>query len=108
MDTKAGSDLVRGISGGERKRISIAEIVLSGGALQCWDNSTRGLDSASAFEFVKSLKAGCKIFSNPPFGPGVLAKRFFYDMGFGAKPRQPTLDFLSSLTQPSERIIRPG
>jgi ATP-binding cassette subfamily G (WHITE) protein 2 (PDR) len=31
------------ISGGERKRVSIAEATLSGSPLQCWDNSTRGL-----------------------------------------------------------------
>jgi ABC-type multidrug transport system ATPase subunit len=47
---------VRGVSGGERKRVSIAEAALGGSPLQCWDNSTRGLDSATALEFVKSLR----------------------------------------------------
>lgn len=136
INTKVGNDLVRGVSGGERKRVSIAEVVLAGGALQCWDNSTRGLDSASALEFCKSLKTGCKIFNNTSFvavyqsseemydlfdkvvllyegrqiyfGPANVARQFFYDMGFAPKPRQPTPDFLTSLTQPSERIVRPG
>jgi ABC-type multidrug transport system ATPase subunit len=44
------------VSGGERKRVSIAEACLSGCTLQCWDNSTRGLDSATALEFVKTLR----------------------------------------------------
>jgi ATP-binding cassette subfamily G (WHITE) protein 2 (PDR) len=44
------------ISGGERKRVSIAEATLSGSPLQCWDNSTRGLDSANALEFCRNLR----------------------------------------------------
>ncbi|THV05637.1 P-loop containing nucleoside triphosphate hydrolase protein [Dendrothele bispora CBS 962.96] len=38
-NTKVGNDFIRGVSGGERKRVSIAETVLSGSPLQCWDNS---------------------------------------------------------------------
>jgi ABC-type multidrug transport system ATPase subunit len=48
INTRVGNDFVRGVSGGERKRVSIAEATLSGSPLQCWDNSTRGLDSANA------------------------------------------------------------
>lgn len=44
-NTKVGSDFVRGVSGGERKRVSIAEMALTGSPLGAWDNSTRGLDS---------------------------------------------------------------
>jgi ABC-type multidrug transport system ATPase subunit len=56
FNTKVGNDFVRGVSGGERKRVSIAEAILSGAPLQCWDNSTRGLDSANALEFCKNLR----------------------------------------------------
>lgn len=56
INTNVGSDLVKGVSGGERKRVSIAEAALSGSPLQCWDNSTRGLDSANALEFCKTVK----------------------------------------------------
>ena len=35
IDTIVGSDLVKGVSGGERKRVSIAEAILSGSPLQC-------------------------------------------------------------------------
>ncbi|GME84987.1 unnamed protein product [Ambrosiozyma monospora] len=59
--TKVGDDFVRGVSGGERKRVSIAEVTLSGGKLECWDNSTRGLDSASAENFVKTLKMSSEV-----------------------------------------------
>jgi ATP-binding cassette subfamily G (WHITE) protein 2 (PDR) len=56
LNTKVGNDFIRGVSGGERKRVSIAEVTLSESPLQCWDNSTRGLDSATALEFVKTLR----------------------------------------------------
>jgi ATP-binding cassette, subfamily G (WHITE), member 2, PDR len=56
LNTNVGSDIVPGVSGGERKRVSIAEATLSGSPLQCWDNSTRGLDSANALEFCKHLR----------------------------------------------------
>jgi ATP-binding cassette subfamily G (WHITE) protein 2 (PDR) len=56
INTNVGSALVPGASGGERKRVSIAEAALSGSPLQCWDNSTRGLDSANALEFCKTVR----------------------------------------------------
>ena len=40
--------------------MSIAECILSGAPIQCWDNSTRGLDSANALEFVKTLRLGAE------------------------------------------------
>lgn len=42
INTRVGDDFVRGVSGGERKRVTIAEATLSFAPLQCWDNSTRG------------------------------------------------------------------
>lgn len=56
MDSRVGDDYIRGVSGGERKRVTIAEAALSGSPLHCWDNSTRGLDSANALEFCKTLR----------------------------------------------------
>jgi ABC-type multidrug transport system ATPase subunit len=55
-NTRVGDDFVRGVSGGERKRVSIAEAALSEAKLQCWDNSTRGLDSANAINFCRNLR----------------------------------------------------
>lgn len=37
-NTKVGNDFVRGVSGGERKRVSIAEMILAGSPLAAWDN----------------------------------------------------------------------
>jgi ATP-binding cassette, subfamily G (WHITE), member 2, PDR len=59
-ETKIGDDLIRGVSGGERKRVSIAEGFIGGSPLQCWDNSTRGLDSSTALSFVKFLRTSTR------------------------------------------------
>lgn len=45
-DTKVGDAFVRGVSGGERKRVSIIECLATRGSVFCWDNSTRGLDAS--------------------------------------------------------------
>ena len=42
------------------------------------------------------------------FGPCNEAKSYFVNMGFDCAPRQTTADFLTSLTSPVERLIRPG
>ena len=47
-NTLVGDEFVRGVSGGERKRVSIAEMMATRARVQCWDNSTRGLDASTA------------------------------------------------------------
>ncbi|ORY61070.1 putative ABC transporter [Leucosporidium creatinivorum] len=136
INTKVGNDFIRGVSGGERKRVTIAEASLSGAPLQCWDNSTRGLDSANAIEFCRSLKlstslggktACVSLYQAPQsaydvfdkvtvlyegrqiyFGRTTEAKKFFTDMGFHCPERQTTADFLTSLTSDLERTTQPG
>lgn len=135
-NTRVGNDFVRGVSGGERKRVTIAEASLSYSPLQCWDNSTRGLDSANAVEFCRTLRTqadvmGCTsfvaIYQAPQdaydlfekvlvlykgrqifFGKASRAKEYFEELGFVCPEQQTTADFLTSMTSPSERIIRPG
>lgn len=46
VDTKVGDAFIRGVSGGERKRVSIIECLASRGSIFCWDNATRGLDAS--------------------------------------------------------------
>lgn len=56
IDTWMGNAMIRGASGGEKRRTSIAEALVGGAQFQCWDNSTRGLDSSTALRFVELLK----------------------------------------------------
>ncbi|KAM5353518.1 hypothetical protein ACJ41O_000168 [Fusarium nematophilum] len=136
INTRVGNEYVRGVSGGERKRVTIAEASLSGAPLQCWDNSTRGLDSANAVEFCKTLRLQTELFDTSAFvsiyqapqaaydvfdkvvvlyegrqiffGRADEAQQYFVDLGFRCPPRQTTPDFLTSMTSPQERIIREG
>jgi ABC-type multidrug transport system ATPase subunit len=57
VDTKVGNEFVRGVSGGERKRVSIIECMATNGSVFTWDNSTRGLDASTALEWAKALRA---------------------------------------------------
>ncbi|KAG8164849.1 hypothetical protein KVR01_005124 [Diaporthe batatas] len=136
VNTRVGNEYVRGVSGGERKRVTISEAALSGAPLQCWDNSTRGLDSANAIEFCKTLRLQSELFGSTAcvsiyqapqtaydlfdkavvlyegrqifFGPADEARQYFVNLGFDCPPRQTTPDFLTSMTSPLERIVRPG
>ncbi|KAH8816616.1 ATP-binding cassette transporter [Xylogone sp. PMI_703] len=136
VDTKLGNDYIRGVSGGERKRVSIAEVMLCKSPLQCWDNSTRGLDSATALQFVKMLRLSTDLTNSTAlvaiyqasqdayekfdkvtvlyegrqiyFGKASSAKEYFTKMGYHCPDRQTTSDFLTSLTNPEERIVEPG
>ncbi|ODV86076.1 hypothetical protein CANARDRAFT_197791 [[Candida] arabinofermentans NRRL YB-2248] len=57
LNTKIGDgEVVRGVSGGERRRVSIIEALLANGSITCLDNSTRGLDSTTALNYLISLK----------------------------------------------------
>jgi ATP-binding cassette, subfamily G (WHITE), member 2, PDR len=42
------------------------------------------------------------------FGPCRDAAQYFIDMGFDRPERQTTADFLTSMTSPAERRVRPG
>ncbi|KAK4865296.1 hypothetical protein LT330_009407 [Penicillium expansum] len=134
--TVVGNDFIRGISGGERKRVSIAEAVLSDAALQCWDNSTRGLDSANAVEFCRTLRTATELLQSTVlvslyqapqeaydlfdkvtvlyegrqvfFGNTFEGRAYFEELGFECPKRQTTPDFLTSMTSPKERLIRQG
>lgn len=56
VNTRVGNEYIRGVSGGERKRVSISEATLTGAKFQCWDNSTRGLDSENCIQFCRALR----------------------------------------------------
>ncbi|KAG5929200.1 ZEB2-regulated ABC transporter 1 [Claviceps africana] len=135
-NTRVGNEYVRGVSGGERKRVTIAEAALSGAPLQCWDNSTRGLDSANALEFCRTLRLQTDVFGSTScvsiyqapqsaydlfdkvvvlyegrqifFGRADEAKQYFINLGFDCPARQTTPDFLTSMTSSVERVVRPG
>ena len=91
INTKVGNDFVRGVSGGERKRVSIAEASLGRSPLQCWDNSTRGLDSATALEFVKTLRISTSLARSTAVVAIYQASQAIYDVWHSLLCRKPLL-----------------
>ncbi|ORY86958.1 ABC drug exporter AtrF [Protomyces lactucae-debilis] len=134
--TQVGGPYHRGVSGGERKRVSIAEVLATKSSVVCWDNSTRGLDASTALDYGKSLRiltdvsqkttittlyqAGqslydlfdkvCVVHQSRMiyFGPIGEAEAYFEGLGFAKAPRQTTPDFLTAITDPIERSFQPG
>mmetsp|Transcript_9286 Transcript_9286/g.20954 ORF Transcript_9286/g.20954 Transcript_9286/m.20954 type:complete len:582 (+) Transcript_9286:162-1907(+) len=64
-DTMIGGALIKGISGGERKRTSVGVELVQKPSLVFLDEPTSGLDSYSAMQVIKVLKkiasAGCSV-----------------------------------------------
>ncbi|KAL9126867.1 MAG: hypothetical protein Q9217_004148 [Psora testacea] len=134
--TLVGNEMVRGISGGERKRVSIAETLATKSTVVCWDNSTRGLDASTALDYANSLRimtdvsnrttlvtlyqAGEQIYELMDKvlviddgrmifqGPANEAKQYFTNLGLHCPERETTADFLTSVTDPAQRQFREG
>ncbi|GAB1312526.1 ATP-binding cassette transporter snq2 [Madurella fahalii] len=135
-NTLVGNAYVRGVSGGERKRVSIAETLATKSTIVCWDNSTRGLDASTALDYAKSLRIMTDVSDRTTIttlyqagegiydlmdkvmvidegrmlyqGPAKEARKYFEDLGFYAPPRQTTADFLTSICDPNSRKFREG
>ncbi|KAG9768781.1 ABC multidrug transporter I [Exophiala dermatitidis] len=135
-NTIVGNPFVRGVSGGERKRVSIAEMMITRATVCAWDNSTRGLDASTALDYAKSLRIMTNIYQTTTFvslyqaseniykqfdkvmvidhgrqvffGPAKEARAYFEGLGFLEKPRQTTPDYLTGCTDEFEREYKPG
>lgn len=135
-NTLVGDSFVRGVSGGERKRVSIAEMMTTRARVQCWDNSSRGLDASTALDFVRSLRVMTDVLGQTTFatlyqagegiyelcdkvmvldqgrtvyfGPPDQAREYFEQLGYRSLPRQSTADYLTGCTDPNERQFAPG
>jgi ABC-type multidrug transport system ATPase subunit len=156
LETPVGGAFFPGVSGGERKRcvplmfkvalpwirltkyrsVSIAEVFAAGSSLQSFDNSTRGLDSSTALDFAKALRAftdignkttiatlyqaGEELYSQFDkvilldkghqvfFGSTSQARSYFEDLGFNHVEGQTTAEFLVTVTDPNTRTAKPG
>ncbi|KAF4579747.1 hypothetical protein EYR40_000077 [Pleurotus pulmonarius] len=129
-----GDEKLRGVSGGEKKRVSIAEAMAARALVSAWDNSTRGLDSSTALSYLMALRVAtthlqrttmvclyqasdamyalfdkvCLIYEGRMvyFGPAKEAKSYFEGMGWKARNRQSVPDFLVSVTDEDARITK--
>ncbi|TVU04726.1 hypothetical protein EJB05_47857 [Eragrostis curvula] len=125
-DTLVGDELRRGISGGQKKRATIGEMLV--GLARCFfmDDISTGLDSSTTFEIVKFLQQMTHLMDltmvisllQPPpetlelfddiillcegqivyHGPRENATDFFETMGFKCPSRKNVADFLQEVT----------
>ncbi|KAI1855207.1 hypothetical protein JX265_006651 [Neoarthrinium moseri] len=135
-DTKVGNEFMRGVSGGERKRVSIIETLATRGSIYCWDNSTRGLDASSALDYAKAIRAMTDVLGLASivtlyqagngiynlfdkvlvldagkevyYGPMKEARPFMENLGFVCQHGANVADYLTGVTVPTERHIRSG
>ncbi|SCU98125.1 LAMI_0F13146g1_1 [Lachancea mirantina] len=128
-NTKVGNDYVRGVSGGERKRVSIAEALAARGTIYCWDNATRGLDASTALEYAQAIRIMTNLLKSVAlvtiyqaseniyetfdrvsllydgkqiyFGSTSDARAYFEKLGYKCPSRQSTAEFLTAVTDPN-------
>lgn len=54
-DTFVGDSDVRGISGGQRRRVTVGEMLMATTPFMCGDEISTGLDSASTFDMIQTI-----------------------------------------------------
>mmetsp|Transcript_33340 Transcript_33340/g.83541 ORF Transcript_33340/g.83541 Transcript_33340/m.83541 type:complete len:1541 (-) Transcript_33340:49-4671(-) len=124
-DTVIGNALLRGISGGQRKRVTTGEFMVGGTTVMAMDEISTGLDSATTFSISQHLCEACRVHQStyvisllqpPPetvalfddilllgegrivyHGPREDVLPFFESLGFECPPRKDMASFLQEV-----------
>ncbi|XP_065849073.1 pleiotropic drug resistance protein 1-like isoform X2 [Euphorbia lathyris] len=125
-DTMIGDEMRRGISGGEKKRLTIGEMLVGPARALFMDEISTGLDSSTTFQIVNSLRHSIHILNGTALisllqptpetyglfddiillsdgrivyqGPRENVLEFFGYMGFKCPERKGVADFLQEVT----------
>uniref|UniRef100_A0ACD5VEC7 Uncharacterized protein n=1 Tax=Avena sativa TaxID=4498 RepID=A0ACD5VEC7_AVESA len=125
-DTMVGDDMLRGISGGQRKRVTTGEMMVGPERALFMDEISTGLDSSTTYQIVKSLGLITNILGGTTVisllqpapetynlfddiillsdgyivyqGPREYVIEFFESMGFKCPDRKGVADFLQEVT----------
>lgn len=125
-DTLVGDEMIRGISGGQKKRLTIGEMLVGPARALFMDEISTGLDSSTAFQIVDSIKQTVHSFDGTAVvsllqpapetynlfddiillsdgqivyqGPCENVLEFFEKMGFKCPERKGVADFLQEVT----------
>ncbi|XAR50472.1 hypothetical protein NMG60_11004809 [Bertholletia excelsa] len=125
-DTMVGDEMTRGISGGQRKRVTTAEMLVGPAKALFMDEISTGLDSSTTFQIVKLLRQYVYILQGTALisllqpapetydlfddvilisdgqiiyqGPRENVLEFFESMGFKCPERKGVADFLQEVT----------
>ncbi|VAI90449.1 unnamed protein product [Triticum turgidum subsp. durum] len=126
-DTMVGDDMLRGISGGQRKRVTTGEMMVGAERALFMDEISTGLDSSTTYQIVKSLGLITNILGGTTVisllqpapetynlfddiillsdghivyqGPREHVLEFFELMGFKCPDRKGVADFLQEVSQ---------
>ncbi|EQC24810.1 hypothetical protein SDRG_17301, partial [Saprolegnia diclina VS20] len=129
-DTIVGNAMLRGVSGGERKRVTVGEMEFGMKQVSFMDEISTGLDSAAAYDIVKSQKCMAEslkktiviallqpspelynLFDDVMLlneghvmyhGSRALCLEYFESLGFKCPPKRDGADFLLDLGTPQQ------
>ncbi|XP_078168103.1 ABC transporter G family member 37-like [Carex rostrata] len=125
-DTMVGNDMIRGISGGQRKRVTSGEMMVGPSRVLFMDEISTGLDSSTTYQIVNALSRSIHILQGTAVisllqpapetynlfddiilisdgqivyqGPREHVLEFFESMGFQCPERKGVADFLQEVT----------
>lgn len=131
-DTMVGDEMLRGISGGQRKRLTTGEMLVGPARALFMDEISTGLDSSTTYQIVNSLRQSIHILNGTAVisllqpapetyelfddlillsdgqivyqGPRENVLEFFERMGFKCPERKGVADFLQEVSSYLEKI----
>jgi len=130
-DTIVGDEMHRGISGGQRKRVTTAEMLVGPARALFMDEISTGLDSSTTYQIVKCLRQSVHVLDSTTIisllqpapetydlfddiillsegyivyqGPRDNVLEFFESMGFRCPDRKGVADFLQEVTSKKDQ-----
>ncbi|KAL7112056.1 hypothetical protein ACP275_05G129500 [Erythranthe tilingii] len=130
-DTLVGDEMVRGISGGQKKRVTTGEMLVGPAKALFMDEISTGLDSSTTFQIINMLRQYVHIMKGTAFisllqpapetydlfddivlladgrivyqGPRENVLEFFESMGFKCPTRKGVADFLQEVTSKKDQ-----
>ncbi|XP_047971723.1 pleiotropic drug resistance protein 1-like [Salvia hispanica] len=130
-DTLVGDEMVRGISGGQKKRVTTGEMLVGPARALFMDEISTGLDSSTTFQIVNMLRQQVHIMKGTAFisllqpapetydlfddilllsdgqvvyqGPREQVLAFFESVGFKCPDRKGVADFLQEVTSKKDQ-----
>ncbi|KAK1434083.1 hypothetical protein QVD17_11001 [Tagetes erecta] len=130
-DTMVGDQMLRGISGGQKKRVTTGEMIVGPSNVLLMDEISTGLDSSTTFQIVNSLRQFLHILEGSAVisllqpapetydlfddiillsdgkivyeGPRENILEFFESMGFKCPERKGVADFLQEVTSKKDQ-----